>query len=331
MKKIFTILIALGMAASCWAQTLTVSPEKLSSIGTVLSGATASSIQVYNSAGSGTCQYTVSVPATATNWLSTSVAGGSSTGEVDTITLTFDTSGLAVGFYTTTITVKQTNATVQTKSIPVTLNVQEDYGLGLSIGPASMADTASSIAIGDRSGRAVAVGANTIQIGGGVNSSAGTTKVRAWELLTSAGIINSARLSGIPLNASSLTGNIAVERLTNALSGSVDSAVTAVSVASEVDCLGAVEPSTTTVLRSIGDPTTIEALVDATLELQTATFTVSETEYTVVTNVTISLSTSSAVSGYASQTTVDAITSITSNVVQAAKTVSVTTDDFVKP
>jgi hypothetical protein len=95
--------------------------------------------------------------------------------------------------YTSTITVQQTNSTVQTKTVPVTLTINEDESLGTAIGQASVATDESGIAIGDRTGRAVAVGENTIQIGGGVNTSAGTMGVRSYELLDLSGVIPAAR------------------------------------------------------------------------------------------------------------------------------------------
>ena len=192
MKKRFTMLAAAILVASAGlAQTLTVSPVKLTQSGTRLQGAAAQSATVYNS-GTGTSYYTVVVPA-ADTWLSVSPASGSSTGDFDTVTVTYVTTGLVAGIHTSAITVTQTNATVQVKTIPVVLFIEDDVNQGVAIGPSSAATAATGIAIGDRAGRAVAIGADTIQIGGGVNSTEGTTAVRAYELLDANGVIPAER------------------------------------------------------------------------------------------------------------------------------------------
>jgi len=204
MKKSIAMFIAAVLVASVGiAQTLTVSPVELAASGTILSGATAASATVYNS-GTGTSYYTVSVP-TSQTWMSVSPATGSSTGDFDTITVTYTTTNQTAGIHTNDITITQTNATVTVKTIPVTLTIEEDLNAGVVLGPSSVATAASGIAIGDRTGRAIAVGANTIQIGGGVNSSAGTTAIRSYQLLTSAGLIAAARLSGVVMNGGAIT------------------------------------------------------------------------------------------------------------------------------
>lgn len=219
MKKLFAMLAAAVLVASVgFAQTLTVSPVKLAASGTILSGATAASAVVYNS-GTGTSYYTVSVP-TSQTWMSVSPASGDSTGEYDTVTVTYVTTGQVAGIYSNNITITQTNATVQVKTIPVTLTIDEDLNQGVAIGPSSEATAASGIAIGDRVGRAIALGVDAIQIGGGVNSSTGTVYIRSWQLLTPAGLIPAVRLSAVAINGSGITNLNA----SNLASGSIPGA-----------------------------------------------------------------------------------------------------------
>ncbi len=70
-------------------------------------------------AGGGTLSYSVSDNQ---SWLSVSPASGTSTGEADAITVSYDTTGLAVGSYTGTITVGG-GAGVPSKTVTVTLSV----------------------------------------------------------------------------------------------------------------------------------------------------------------------------------------------------------------
>jgi hypothetical protein len=195
-KKLMILIMAAMSAGAVFAQTLLVSPEKLQATGTRLVGPSSQSALVQNNyayAVTNASYYTVSVP-TDDTWLTVSPASGSSTGEFDTITVSYTTTNLTVGnLYTSTITIQQTNGTVQTKTVPVSLSITEDESLGTAIGQASVATDKSGIAIGDRTGRAVAVGVDTIQIGGGTNLLAGTVKVRTYPLLDSSGVIPAAR------------------------------------------------------------------------------------------------------------------------------------------
>ena len=229
MKKQLLILAAVIMAASIGlAQTLVVSPAKLAVTGTQLQGATAATLDVYNGARSGTSYYTVTVPAT-TTWLSVSPASGSSTGEFDTVTVTFVTTGCVAGIYKEDITITQTNAPVTVKTIPVTITVNDDENLGVAVGPSSAATVASGIAIGSRSARAVAVGASTIQIGGGVGSSAGSTYVRGWQLLDASGNLPAARLPTAGLTGTK-TNTVPNAAITNLSITTVAGQVTAISI-----------------------------------------------------------------------------------------------------
>ena len=194
MKKLSLIAMAVLMAASLgFAQTLVVSPQKIQITGTALEGVDTAALEIYNS-GTGTSWYTVSVPEDDTNWVTSGTSTGSSTNEIDSVTLTFVSSSLEPGFYNTTVTITQTNAPITVKTIPVTLQVYSDENQGVAVGPSSMATAPSGVAIGSQSGRAVAVGANTIQIGAGVNSSAGTVNIRSWQLLDANGRLPAARM-----------------------------------------------------------------------------------------------------------------------------------------
>jgi len=172
MKKFIAMLSAVvfGMLAAHvgLAQTLVVSPSKLKLEGTQYQGATAATIGVYNGARSGTSYITLAVP-TDDTWLSVSPSTAISTGEVDSVTVTFVTTNLTAGWHTSAITIVQTNAPVTTKTIDVYLKILEDENLGIAIGPGSVATHASGIAIGNRVLRSVAIGPNCIAIGGVVN------------------------------------------------------------------------------------------------------------------------------------------------------------------
>lgn len=177
MKKLSLIVMAALIAAGgAFAQTLVVSPKAIKVVGTKLAGAGTASMEVYNN-GTGTSYYTVSVPAGATSWVTSGTSSGNSTGEIDTVVLTFVTSALEPGFYNTTVTVTQTNAPVTVKTVPVTLQVYSDENQGVAVGPSSMATDPSGVAIGSQAGRAVAVGKDTIQIGAGINRTAGSFQV----------------------------------------------------------------------------------------------------------------------------------------------------------
>lgn len=229
MNKLFAMLTAAVLVASVGlAQTLTVGPVNLAQSGTRLQGATAQSATVYNS-GTGTSYYTVAVPVLDT-WLSVSPATGSSTNyEYDTVTVTYVTTGLVAGIHTSTITVTQTNGTVQVKTIPIALSIEDDLNQGIAIGPSSAATAASGIAIGDRTGRAIAIGANTIQIGGGTNLNAGTTRIRGIDLLDSSGNLISARLPTAGLTGTK-TNAPASTAITNISITTVDGLLTAITI-----------------------------------------------------------------------------------------------------
>lgn len=99
--------------------TITLVPASLSPSCTQGSNATSQSFTIQNTGG-GTLSYTVSDDQT---WLSQNPTTGTSTGEADTITVNYSTSGLAVGTYNATITVTDSNASNNPQTIPVTLTV----------------------------------------------------------------------------------------------------------------------------------------------------------------------------------------------------------------
>ncbi len=99
--------------------TINRSPATLAPSCTVGSNASNQTFTVQNSGG-GTLSYTISDNVT---WLSCSPTSGTSTGETDTITVTYATSGLSAGTYSGTITITDPNATNNPQTIAVTLTV----------------------------------------------------------------------------------------------------------------------------------------------------------------------------------------------------------------
>jgi len=83
------------------------------------------SFQVSNSGG-GTLSYSITDNA---SWLSCSPASGISTSESDTITVSYNTSKLAVGTYSATITISAAGAN-SSQTIPVSLTVSQPSGHG---------------------------------------------------------------------------------------------------------------------------------------------------------------------------------------------------------
>jgi hypothetical protein len=96
------------------------SPASLSTSCDQGSNASQQSFQVTNS-GSGTLSYSISTGGT--NWLSCSPTSGTSTGEPDTITVNYSTSGLSAGTYFATIAIAAGGATNSPQTIPVSLTV----------------------------------------------------------------------------------------------------------------------------------------------------------------------------------------------------------------
>jgi hypothetical protein len=110
--------------------TITVSPTSIAVSTGTGSSPPNGSFTVRNS-GTGTLSYTISDNVT---WLSCSPTSGTSTGETDTITITYSTASLNAGTHNATITVSDPNASNNPQTIPVTLtvtaplSVAEDFG-----------------------------------------------------------------------------------------------------------------------------------------------------------------------------------------------------------
>jgi regulation of enolase protein 1 (concanavalin A-like superfamily) len=105
--------------ASGGAPAISRTPASLSASTTQGANALSQSFQVSN-AGGGTLSYTISDDA---SWLSCSPVSGTSTGELDTIAVSYSTSGLAVGTYTATISIAASGASNSPQTVPVTLTV----------------------------------------------------------------------------------------------------------------------------------------------------------------------------------------------------------------
>jgi hypothetical protein len=88
------------------------------------SNASQQSFKVANS-GSGTLTYSITDNA---SWLSCSPRSGTSTGEADTVKVSYTTSGLAAGTYSATITVTASGASNSPLTIPVSLTVNHTSG-----------------------------------------------------------------------------------------------------------------------------------------------------------------------------------------------------------
>jgi M6 family metalloprotease-like protein/uncharacterized repeat protein (TIGR02543 family) len=98
---------------------LTVSAASIAASGYAGLSGTQAMFRIWNSGG-GTLNYSASEPDT---WISLSQTTGLAAGETDTVYVNFDATSLAVGTYTTTITVTSSNATNPTVTIPVTFTV----------------------------------------------------------------------------------------------------------------------------------------------------------------------------------------------------------------
>jgi hypothetical protein len=101
------------------AEVISLSPSSLSASCSEGANAPSQSFEVRNS-GRGTMSYAVGTTA---NWVSCTPASGTSTGESDPITVTYNTSGLAPGTYSATITIAAAGASNSPQTIPVTVNV----------------------------------------------------------------------------------------------------------------------------------------------------------------------------------------------------------------
>ena len=97
------------------------SPSSLTNASTQGSNAPSQTFQLSNSGG-GTLSYTISDNK---SWLSCSPASGTSSGESDTITVKYNTSGLDAGTYSATITISASGASNSPQTIAVSLTIPE--------------------------------------------------------------------------------------------------------------------------------------------------------------------------------------------------------------
>ena len=97
------------------------SPASLAPSCIVGNNASSQTFTVANSGG-GTLSYTISDNV---SWLACTPTSGTSTGEADTITVNYSTSGLSAGTYNATITVSDPNASNNPQTVAVTLTVSE--------------------------------------------------------------------------------------------------------------------------------------------------------------------------------------------------------------
>jgi hypothetical protein len=114
-----TIPVTLTVSSGSVDPTISVSPASLSPAVQEGFDAGDAQIQVSN-VGGGTLNYTVSDDAA---WLSVNPSADSSTGEIDTLTVSYTTASLTAGTYNATITVSDAAATNDPQTIPVTLTV----------------------------------------------------------------------------------------------------------------------------------------------------------------------------------------------------------------
>jgi outer membrane protein assembly factor BamB len=125
--------IAVSLTVTANPPVLYVTPTSLSPSCQQGQNAANQSFTVRNTGG-GTLSYTITQDQT---WFSCTPASGTSTGETDTLTVNYATSGLVVGTYTGTITVTAPGATGSPRTIAVSLTVTPNSPI-LSVSPASL-------------------------------------------------------------------------------------------------------------------------------------------------------------------------------------------------
>jgi hypothetical protein len=118
------------------AASISVTPTSLSFSGTA-GGANPSSkdIQVWNAGGSGTLSYNISDDA---NWLDVEPKSGSSTGDKITHTVSLNTSGLAEGTHSATITIADPKAGNSPQKVSVELVLSKPPSPKIGFSPASL-------------------------------------------------------------------------------------------------------------------------------------------------------------------------------------------------
>ena len=118
-------------------------------------------------AGGGTLSYAITDNA---SWLSASPASGTSTGEADSVALTFSTASLNAGTYTANVSVSAAGTTSQV--VPVTLTVTE--------APASITLSTASLSATVQKGQSPAAASFTVANGGGGTLSYAVTESASW-------------------------------------------------------------------------------------------------------------------------------------------------------
>ena len=125
-----TVAVTLSITSSAPQNpTIALAPGTLNAAASIGNSPPNQSFTVANS-GLGTLNYSISDNV---SWLSVSPSSGTSTGEADTITVTYSTSGLSSGTHNATITVSDSNATNNPQTIAVTVNITAPFS-GLANG-----------------------------------------------------------------------------------------------------------------------------------------------------------------------------------------------------
>ncbi len=169
-----------SFSAGDWV--LDVDPAELSAACEFGASPTTAVLRVRN-AGSGSMAYSIGDNVT---WLSQSPTSGSSTGEQDTITVSYAATALGAGSYTGTITVTSTGAVGSPRAVPVYLDVTN--------GPATLPSITNRPAASVMSGRAV-LGGQVLSVGNSTTwvdvhwgTTDGGTNTEAWASRSNLGV-----------------------------------------------------------------------------------------------------------------------------------------------
>jgi len=159
--------LTVGLTVTAVAAPASITLSKTSMTASALQGASpaAQSFTVKNGGG-GTLSWSASDSA---SWLALSPTSGSSTGEADTVTATFATTGLAAGTYSATISVAGTGVT--SKTISVSLTITKAPSITLS---------KTSIAASAVPGASPAAQSFTVKNGGGGTLSWSVSDNQSW-------------------------------------------------------------------------------------------------------------------------------------------------------
>lgn len=114
------LTVASGTTATTGTPSISLTPSTLGFTATAGGTNPASKTLAITNTTGGTLTWTLSDDAA---WLTTNIASGTTTTEVDTITANVNTAGLASGTYSATITVTPSGGSLTPKTIPVTLSL----------------------------------------------------------------------------------------------------------------------------------------------------------------------------------------------------------------